>query len=181
MLRDRVVIVVASLLLGTSGASAETVLTGFAGLAFGGATERSQGTYGASLAFFGRVTGFEAEFGITPDFFGAAPPGQFFSKNDVVTLTGSLLVVVPRGPVRVYGAVGAGLLKTRLADSAQLLDVNSNDFGINVGGGILGYLGETVGLRLDVRYFRSLSDVDASLDLGTLDFWRAVGGVSLRF
>lgn len=183
MLRDRVVIVAALLLLGVSGASAETVLTPFAGVAFGGATDSSQGTYGGSLAFFGRVTGFEAEFGITPNFFGDAPPGQFFTKNDVVTVMGSLLVVIPRGPVRAYGAVGGGLLKTRLEDGDQLFDVNSSDFGINVGGGLIAYLGQTVGLRADLRYFRSLTDVDTGggPHLGTVDFWRAVGGISLRF
>jgi hypothetical protein len=181
MSHNRMVIAVALLLLGASGAFADTAVTGFAGLAFAGATQESQGTYGGSLAFFGRVTGFEADFGITPEFFGEAPPGQFFSKNDVVTLMGSLLVVSPSDPVRVYGAAGAGILKTRLSDGGQLFDVNSTDFGINVGGGLIVYLGRTVGLRADVRYFRSLSDVDAGLHLGTLDFWRAVGGVTLRF
>jgi hypothetical protein len=179
--RNRMVIAVTLLLVGTSGAFAETAVTGFAGIAFAGATKETEGTYGGSLAFFGRVTGFEVDFGISPEFFGEAPPGQFFSKNDVVSLMGSLLVVSRSDPVRVYGAAGAGLLRTRLAGGGELFDINSTDFGINVGGGLIVYLGHTVGLRTDVRYFRSLSDVDAGLHLGTLDFWRAVGGVTLRF
>ncbi len=186
MLRDRAVTlaVLPLLLLGTSAASAETVLTPFAGVAFAGATERSRGTYGGSLAFLGGVAGFEVEFAITPHFFGDNVSGDLFTKNDVSTLMGSFLVAVPGETVRVYGAVGAGLLKTRLADAASLFEVDSSDFGINAGGGLIIYLGHTVGLRADVRYFRNLSDLhNGGLDfeLGTVDYWRAVGGISFRF
>lgn len=164
--------------------SAETVITPFAGVAFGGATGKSLGTYGGAVGFFGRVAGFEAEVGLTPDFFGDSVSGGFFDKNDVVNLMGNLLLVVrPDRDVRVYGVVGAGLLKTRLEDAEDLFDVNSTDIGVNVGGGLIVYLGRTVGLRGDVRYLRSLSDLDAggSVDLGPVDFWRVTGGISLRF
>jgi hypothetical protein len=180
ILRQRVLTIAALLLLGTA-ASAETVLTPFAGVAFGGANDKSQGSYGGSLAFFGQVTGLEVEFGITPHFFGDGVPGDFFTKNDVVTLTGNLLVIVPAGEVRFYGVAGGGLMKTRLEDSTRLFNVDSSDFGINLGGGLIAYIGHTVGLRADIRYFRSLSDLEGAVDLGTLDYWRAVGGVSLRF
>jgi hypothetical protein len=72
-------------------------------------------------------------------------------------------------------------MKTRLEDSTRLFNVDSSDFGINLGGGLIAYIGHTVGLRADIRYFRSLSDLEGAVDLGTLDYWRAVGGVSLRF
>jgi hypothetical protein len=183
MRHDRIATAAVLLLLGTSAASAETILTPFAGVAFGGATERSRGTYGGSLAFLGRVAGFEVEFAITPHFFGDAS-SDLFTKNDVATLMGSFLVAAPGQSVRVYAAAGAGLLKTRLEDADQLFDVSSNDFGINVGGGLIVHLGHTLGLRADVRYFRSLADLHdggLDLDLGTVDYWRAVGGISFRF
>ncbi len=184
MIHERIAVLAGVLLLGASAVSAEVVLTPFAGVAFGGTTEKSHGTYGASLAFLGQVTGLEVEFGITPHFFGDGGSAGFFTTNDVATLMGSLVVAFSTGAVRPYGAVGAGLLKTRLEDADRLLDVNSSDFGINAGGGLIAYIGHTVGLRADVRYFRSLSDVDADgvhLGFGTVDYWRAVGGISLRF
>ena len=61
---------------------------------------------------------------------------------------------------------------------------------MDVGGGLNGYFNEHVGLRGDVRYFRSLQgDDDADgiiidprlFDLGEFDFWRATVGVSFRF
>lgn len=183
MARDRVATLAVLMLLGASAAPAETVLTPFAGVAFGGATERSRGTYGGSLAFFGRVVGVEAEFAITPHFFGDAVSSSLFTRNDVATLMGSFLVATPGRSVRVYGAAGAGLLKTRLEDADKLLHVSSSDFGIDAGGGLIVYVGQTVGLRADLRYFRSLADLhDGGLDfqLGRLDFWRAVG-ISFRF
>ena len=174
-----------ALLLGAGTARAETLVTGFGGVALGGATDRNRGTYGASLGFLSHdVFGFEVEFATTPEFFGNARE-DVFTDNNVVTLMGSFLVASPAGPVRIYGALGAGLLKTRLADPDRLLSIDSNDFGINVGGGIMGFFGEHVGLRADVRYFRDLQDADPDgefdLDFGNVDYWRAVGGITFKF
>jgi hypothetical protein len=175
--------------LGATAARAEVMITPFAGVAFGGVTERSRATYGVALGFLGHgVVGFEAEFATTPDFFGNSTQGRVFTKNNVVTLMGSVLLAVPAGPVRVYGVAGAGLMKSRLEASAFLFDVNGTDFGINFGGGLIGYFGSHVGLRADLRYFRDLSDlnpsgevVDFELKLGKVDYWRAVGGLTFKF
>jgi hypothetical protein len=172
-------------LLSASAARAETLLTGFAGVSFAGATDRSRGTYGGSLGFLGGgVAGFEIEFATTPDFFGESRE-DVFSDNNVLTLMGSLLLAAPAGPVRIYGAVGGGLLKTRLSDPDGLFDVDSNDFGINAGGGLLVLLGDHFALRGDVRYFRDLQDDqrdgDFDIDFGTVSYWRGVGGITFRF
>jgi hypothetical protein len=49
----------------------------------------------------------------------------------------------------------------------------------------MAFIGHNVGLRGDVRYFRSLEDTasgsDIDLRLGKFDFWRASGGVVFRF
>ena len=173
-----------ALLMGAGAAHAETLLTGFGGAAMGGATDRTRGTYGGALAFMGGVFGFEAEFATTPEFFGNANE-NVFTDNNVLTLMGSVLVAVPAGPVRLYGAAGAGLLKTRLADPDRLFSIDSNDFGINVGGGLLIFPSDHVGLRADVRYFRDLQDTQADggfdLDLGQVDYWRVVGGITFKF
>lgn len=185
MMRSKVMALSALLLLcGT--AQGDTILTPFAGGAFGGATDRTRWTYGASLAFLGDgLLGFELDFAFTPDFFGRGDPDPVFTTNNVVTLMGSLLLASPGGPFRLYGAGGAGLLRTRVADADRLFDVDSNDFGINVGGGLIGYFGDHVGLRIDIRYFRDLSDDQpgggVDFGLGNVDYWRAVAGLALRF
>jgi hypothetical protein len=167
-------------------ARAETLLTGFAGVAFAGDTNRTRGSYGGALGFLARdgVFGFEVEFGTTPDFFGRSSDSGVFTDNDVLTLMGSFLLATP-GSVRLYAAAGAGLLKTRLADPDRFFSIDSNDFGINVGGGIMGFFGEHVGLRADIRYFRDLQDPnrDGNFDVGfgNTDYWRAVGGLTFRF
>ena len=186
MIRRSMAVVGLLTVLGAGSVHAEALLTAFAGAAFSGATDRSRATYGAALGFLGGgVFGFEAEFSTTPDFFGRTGQSDVFTKNDVVTLMGSLLVAVP-GPVRVYGAAGAGLMKARVESTDQFFHVDSSDFGVNVGGGVIAYLGEHVGLRGDVRYFRDLSDVnpdgDFQLQFGSkLDYWRAVGGITFKF
>ncbi len=167
-------------------ARAETLLTGFAGVAFGGDTNSTRGSYGGALGFIGRdsIFGFEVEFCTTPDFFGRTSDSGVFTDNDVLTLMGSFMFATP-GNVRLYVAAGAGVLKTRLADPDRFFSIDSNDFGINAGGGIIGFLGEHVGLRADIRYFRDLKDPnrdnDFDIGFGNTDYWRAVGGITFRF
>jgi hypothetical protein len=179
-------LLVASLvLLSPAATRAETLLTGFGGVVFGGATDSTRGTYGAALGFLGDGPfGFELEFATTPEFFGNARQ-DVFSDNNVLTLMGSFLLATPKSSVRLYAAFGGGLLKTRLADADRLFNIDSNDFGIGVGGGLIGSLGAHVALRADLRYFRDLQDPDPDndfdFDLGNLDYWRAVGGITFTF
>jgi hypothetical protein len=172
-------------LLGAGSARAEILVTGFGGMAFGGATDESRGTYGGALGFLGSgVVGFEVEGATTPNFFGSAGRGVF-TENNVLTLMGNIMLAAPAGPVRIYGTAGAGLLKTRLEDPDRLFSIDSNDFGINVGGGLIVSLGNHVGLRGDVRYFRDLQDADPDgefdVDFGSVDYWRGVAGITLSF
>jgi len=172
------------LVLGASPVFADTLLTGFAGVAFGGSTSRSRGSYGGAIGFLGHgPVGFEVEFGVTPDFFGESTSGVIFTSNNVVTGMGSLLLATP-GAVRIYLAGGGGLMKTRLEDPDKLVSISSSDFGINAGGGVLVGLGDHLALRGDVRYFRDLASNPPNgldIDLGHLDYWRAVGGLTLKF
>ena len=185
MMRRCLTLLAVLLALGAASARAETLLTGFGGVAFGGVTDQSRGTYGGSLGFLGAgVFGFEIEAATTPEFFGNAS-SNVFTDNNVLTLMGNLMLAAPAGPVRIYGTAGAGLMKTRLEDPDRLFSIDSNDFGINVGGGLIVYLSNHVGLRGDVRYFRDLQDADPDghfdIDLGKVDYWRAVAGLTIKF
>jgi len=70
-------------------------------------------------------------------------------------------------------------------DAAGLFDVTTkNDFGFDVGAGLMGFFSQNVGLRGDVRYFRGFrgtSDNATGLGLSNFNFWRASLGVSFKF
>ncbi len=173
-----------TLVFGAGAARADVLLTPFVGVDFSGSSRGTPVTYGGALGFLGAgITGFEIDFATSPDFFGDSS-GNVFTKNNVITLMGNLILASP-GPVRLYGAAGVGLMKTRLEDSGRLFSIDSNDFGFNVGGGLIFFLGDHVGLRGDIRYFRDFSDNqpdgDFDFDLGQVDYWRAVGGITFKF
>jgi hypothetical protein len=183
MRRRRTLPILLTLCALSAPARAETALTPFIGLAFGGRAEDSSLSYGGALSFRGDGVGlgFEVDFGYTPDFFGE----NGFRDNNVTTLTGNLLFVAGGGVARFYLVGGGGLLKTRVSDVDGFFDVDSNDFGFDVGGGIEVGLGGALGLRGDLRYFRALTDPEPDdefdIDLADLDFFRGTIGLSLRF
>lgn len=193
------------LMLGVaSPASADWLLTPYLGVTFGSGVDFAdlvefdefdkKTTYGGTLTWMGAgIIGFEADFGITPDFF-ELPTGGIdidFGDTNVTTLMGNLVVGVPiggtSGPgVRPYGSAGLGLLRSRIDASDLFDDVSSNELGINLGGGAHIFFTDNVGIRGDLRYFRSLQDDDGDedlidVDLGSFDFWRATVGVTFRF
>jgi hypothetical protein len=163
-------------------ARADALLTPSVGFAFGGHTDDSKITYGGSLTFLGEdgVVGFAIDFGHTPDFFGTTG----FGNNNITTLMGNLVLASP-GRARLYGSGGLGLIKTRVRDLSGFFDVDSNDFGLNVGGGVILLSSGALGFQGDVRYFRNLTDPepDAEFDinLGQLNFWRAEAGLVFKF
>jgi opacity protein-like surface antigen len=171
-----------AVLLSAQPARAQLFVNPFIGVPFGGDTIDQQPTYGASLGVLGNVLGFEVEVGYTPDFFD--PAGAFDVDSNLTTLMGNLLFALAPGRVRPYVTAGAGLMRAHVRDVGGFFDdVNENDFGVNAGFGVFGFFTPNVGLRGDVRYFRSLADDDnvLGIDLGAFDFWRATVGLTLRF
>jgi opacity protein-like surface antigen len=189
-------------------ASADWVITPFVGWNFGGAADVNNAfagasfenkfehkiNYGVSLAQMGAgIIGWEADFGYSPNFFetGTASNNAFDFTNDsnVTTLTGNVIVGAPLGgyggSIRPYAVGGVGLIRTNVQDTAGFFDVNTkNDFGFDVGAGVMGYFTQNVGIRGDVRYFRSFqgSDENATgLGLSNFHFWRGSLGVSFKF
>jgi len=83
-------------------------------------------------------------------------------------------------------------MRAAVTSPGNLFDnVARNDFALNVGGGIQANFNDHLGLRGDIRYFRSLQGEPGAdggiiidprdFDLGDFDFWRATVGLSLRF
>jgi opacity protein-like surface antigen len=185
-------------------ASADWLLTPFLGANFGGSGNfgdfndfddefEQRMDYGVSLGWMGNgVAGFEIDFGFSPNFFeNTAGTGDFdWGENNVTTLMGNLLVGAPIGgqsgpSVRPYGAVGLGMIRSRIDGGDLFNDLSTNDFGFNVGGGVNGFFTDNVGIRGDIRYFRSFSDDqpddEFDLALSDFDFWRATVGFTFRF
>jgi opacity protein-like surface antigen len=183
-------------------ASADWTLTPFVGWNFGGSADVSGSggptfsnkfekklDYGASLTGMGAgPIGFEVDFGYSPNFFetSTATSGfQFTNKSNVTTLTGNLVVGGHTGAVRPYVLGGVGLIRTNVQDFAGVFAANTkNDFGMDLGGGVMGFFSKNVGLRGDVRYFRGFrgtSDNVSGLALSDFKFWRGSLGLSLKF
>lgn len=206
----RKVIITATLVLITTvatprKASADWLLTPFVGWNWGGSANfldledfddefEQKVDLGASLAWMGAgIVGFEVDFGYTPNFFeNTAGSGNFeFGDSNVTTLMGNVIIGVPIGGqhgvgFRPYAVGGIGLIKSRIGDAEDFFNIDSTDWGINVGGGANFFFTDKFGIRGDLRYFRSLEDVEpadefGSLGLADFHFWRGSVGATFRF
>jgi opacity protein-like surface antigen len=168
-----------------SKAEAQTFLTPYVGATFAEDAPDTQLSFGGSLTFMGDVAGFEVDLGYTPDFFDQSSDFELVGDSNVTTLMGNLIIGPWAGPVRPYGAVGIGLLRTSIDETDLFDNLSTNDMAFNVGFGVIGMMSDRVGLRGDVRYFRSLQDPedddDFDVSVGNFDFWRATAGVTFRF
>jgi opacity protein-like surface antigen len=187
-------------------AAADWLFTPFIGTTFGGSADFDDGlpggdeferqfTYGASLGWMGAgVIGFEFDFGYSPNYFKTiadADDFEFADDSNVTTLMANVLLGAPiggqTGPgIRPYGVAGLGLIRSQASSVENFFDVDANDWGMNIGGGIIGFFGDNIGIRGDIRYFRSFEGGDdeddfPDFDLADFDFWRATVGVTFRF
>ena len=186
-------------------ASADWLFTPFFGINWGGTAEftdfggdfedefEQKMNFGASLSWMGAgAFGFEVDFGYSPNFFQNTTGDDNFEFGDsnVTTLMANLKVGVPfggqtGGGIRPYASGGLGLIKSRIDDPDDLFELNSTDWGFNVGGGVTGFFTDNFGLQGDVRYFRSLQDNEpddeVDLALGSFNFWRGTVGLVFRF
>lgn len=171
-------------------ARADIVLTPYVGSLFGGdMTDNTKPAFGATAAFMGGgIFGAEIGFNYTPEF---SPETLVSPELSQASLMGNLIVGIPigdtdqAGHVRPYVTGGAGLFRTASKRSQFFDDISSNDFAVNFGGGVMAFFNDHVGVRGDVRYFRTLTDDDpgggVDLDFGNFDFWKWDIGAAFRF
>ncbi len=172
-------------------AQAQWFVSPFAGVDFGGGVpEAPTLDFGASAGWIKGAVGFEVDASHRPDFFEVTDvPDVLFSRSSVTTVMFNALVMVPFGASRVhpYAAAGAGLLRSNIGNEDDFIHGRSNNFGFDVGGGVMADWRDRIGIRGDVRYFRDLQDFDDSAReffgarTEKLDFWRVVGAVVFRF
>ena len=144
--------------------------------------------FGVTLGWNPNVVGFEMDFGWSPNFFeDTAGDANFeFGDSNVTTMMGNLLISAPPGTgLRPFVSGGLGLIRANVTSEGLFNDLSTNDLGVNIGGGINGQFTDNVGIRGDIRYFRSLQDNEADndleLSLGSFDFWRGTVGLTFRW
>lgn len=167
-------------------ARADVLLTPFLGVTFGGDAASQQVSYGFSAAALAHgMFGLEFDAALTPNFFNS--DSSALQDGNVSTVMANLmLAAAPSGaPLRPYVSGGAGILHAKATSVGNVFELNDNSFGVNAGAGAMGFLSHNVGVRGDIRYFRSLQDADAGdgidLSFGKLTFWRASLGVTFKF
>jgi hypothetical protein len=143
--------------------------------------DTNRSSVGVSAGALGRIAGFEAEFSFAKNFLGEAPGFE----SDMLTLMGNLLIAPKFAAVRPYGVVGFGLMRsTASLTAANVLVSENNDFGWDVGGGLMIFFGDHVGIRFDLRRFQSLQDVSVfgfTLSDSKIAFARVSGALIFAF
>ena len=180
-------LVAAVCLAWTPAAHAEGFVVPWAGVHFGDGDVDGRSSFGASAAYMGAgIIGGEFDFGYSPNFFDLPD-----LDNNAMTVMGNIIVGIPIGGtsgagVRPYVTGGLGLIRTSIENVLLDDSFTSNEFGFNLGAGVMGYFSDHVGIRGDVRYFRNITGGDADdvfdsdFDLGDFDFWRASVGLVIR-
>lgn len=162
-------------------AAADGFFSPWAGVNFANAPADGRASFGLTGGGMkGGVIGGEIDFGYSPSFFGTE---NVFGNNNVVTLTGNVIVGIPlggsRGPsVRPYVTAGGGLIRSKI--DLLAIEISSNDFGIDAGGGVMAFFNDRVGVRGDLRYFRTGFGDFEFFDFDSVDFWRASIGLVIR-
>jgi opacity protein-like surface antigen len=194
----RVATVVAALVLFASTTAADWLFTPFLGATFAPQTpfldlEQSAGTTkvvvgGSASLLSDGIFGIEGDFGYSPRFFERSSRTGLITGSNVTTLLGNLVVTLPlsvtRESLRPYAVAGLGMIHAAAASLiVETLDVDRNLLGYDFGGGAIGMFDPNVGVRFDLRQFRTVRDFEHPLQQrrSRLSFWRATIGVTIRY
>lgn len=140
------------------------------------ATGKKHAHLGASVALLGSgIFGAEALTIWTPGFFEQGDVDLVDNSRTFVAMA-NVVVTTPRRwteyGLRPFISGGFGLMHAKV--TADVLPIDVNTAGINIGGGAIGFLSDRTGLRFDVRYFSTLNRLDD-------DDVPSIGPVHLRY
>jgi hypothetical protein len=137
---------------------------------------------GGAVGAMWDLLGFEEEVAYRSNFLGNAPSVGLSSS--VVTFMSNAMLAPKIGSVRPYVLGGIGLIHARIMTGISApKDVGNDGGGWDVGGGVMGFFGERVGVRGDIRYIRAFQTPvgtlpnDANIDYGP----RISFGLILKF
>jgi hypothetical protein len=148
----------------------------------------SASAVGGSVALLGEgILGVEGDIGYVPGFFERGEAQIVFPGSFVTSLTGSVILTLPlaitRESLRPYVIAGGGVIWAEARDVASVFEIRSTMPALNFGGGAIGFLSNTVGVRFDLRYIRSLGAGDDQIaGLGPrVKYWRGSVGLVLKY
>ncbi len=177
-------------------AGAELQIRPFLGLAFGtsttftpdpdGGDKSPKLVYGASAGLLGEIVGVEADFARWSGFL--TPNESLIVSSKVTTLMGNVMVALPRRlteyTLRPYFGGGAGLVRVSVEQTLNALSYSRNMTGIDLGGGVTGFLTRRIGFNWDVRHFRAHGPevlTGDSIAPERISFWRANMALAIRY
>ena len=180
-------------------AHAQWLVTPYVGGNVAGDVEHGKGGLGVSVGYSSDRLGFEFDVQRYQHFFKdsevdpldpSAPPnckpgisGPCTDINtDAIGLMGNVVLpihILSATKWQTFGTAGLGLIRAWTNEENRV----QNNFGFNVGGGVVYALNRRVGLRGDLRYFQALVDENEpdGIRLTDYGFLRASVGVTFRF
>ena len=169
----------------------------FIGVTFEGATTfvfsetavgKPHAMIGVNAVWLREIFGIDVDLAHAPGFFQDDDPGHLVLSSSVTTLTGNIVVAVPARKaeygLRPYFVGGAGLMRVHIDHALGVLPVAKTLPAIDVGGGVLGFITNQIGVCWEVRRFTSLSrTTEQGLSIGAerLSFWRASMALAIRY
>ena len=180
-------------------ASAEWQVRPFIGFTFAGDTnfvdpqgaiDSKNVVIGGSGGWLGDIFGFEADFGRAPGFFETESDFEsLVLSSAVTTLTGHVVIALPRSiagyGLRPYFSGGAGLMHIDVLGQFGGTDFTRTLPALSLGGGVTGFISNTVGLNWEVRRLSTMrgegETLGNSIGREHLSFWRATMAVALRY
>ncbi len=159
--------------------SADGIVTLFAGRSFEGQLSERVATYGVSLAnMAGGIFGFEVDGSQTDR---SKTDSLFDTRTKLTAVNGNVILGIPIGAVRPYVVGGLGWF--RMDNASELQTVRHDGLGTTVGLGVMGFLSNRFGARVDLRYNRAIAVGNKVLDvkLESFKYVRFTGGLVLRF
>ena len=192
--RTAVAVLFLTVVAGTP-AHADFFVTPFAAIKFAGDSRIIDVDSGAANARFtlGGMVGFlsdgivgvEGDVTYVPRFFERSA-GTLVARSHVITAMGNVMLAVPLSvtgySLRPFISGGAGVMHINIDDALDILPVDSNLFGVNVGGGAVGPLTNALDVRFELRWFKSVSagNERTLLPGPALSFWRVAIGLTIQ-
>lgn len=127
-------------------------------------TQKPHANVGGAVAVLGAgIIGAEGIVVFTPSLFGSG--GGLVKSSRSVALMGNVVVAAPKRyteySLRPFVSSGIGLLTAHGTDTLDLFAPDVNVLGMNVGGGAIGFLTKSTGIRLDLRYYSNLQHFES--------------------
>jgi hypothetical protein len=182
----------------TARAQTDVLVMPFVGVTFGGTTDlvdladaagQTKFLWGGTLDIIrDSGVGIEVDLGYSPGFL-EKDDVFVVNQGSLTTLMGNLVVALPnrlaRYTLRPYFSSGLGLMSVSQGDFLNLFTGRANLVGLDVGGGAIGFVNDTTGVRWDLRYFKNVTKPDPTSgfnDLAAkLSYWRGSMALVIRY